>query len=109
MNDPKFLRVPYAQSVHGQEEIDAVVNVLKTSTQMGKHVTDMENKVAKMFNKEYGLMTNSGTSALMLAAEASGLKRDPRLLLQRLHLLLQLHQYSKMAWFQSLWTQKKIH
>ena len=24
MNEPKFLRVPYAQSVHGQEEIDAV-------------------------------------------------------------------------------------
>ena len=36
MNDPKFLRVPYAQSVHGQEEIDAVVNVLKTSTQYGE-------------------------------------------------------------------------
>ena len=73
MNDPKFLRVPYAQSVHGQEEIDAVVNVLKTSTQMGKHVTEMENKVAKMFNKEYGLLTNSGTSSLMLAAEAANL------------------------------------
>ena len=65
-----FLRVPYAQSVHGQAEIDAVVNVLKTSTQMGKHVTELENKVAKMFSKKYGLMTNSGTSSLMLAAEA---------------------------------------
>ena len=68
-----FLRVPYAQSVHGQAEIDAVVNVLKTSTQMGKHVTELENKVAKMFSKKYGLMTNSGTSSLMLAAEALGL------------------------------------
>ena len=36
MTDPKFLRVPYAQSVHGQAEIDAVVEVLKSSTQMGK-------------------------------------------------------------------------
>jgi CDP-6-deoxy-D-xylo-4-hexulose-3-dehydrase len=73
MSDAKFLRVPYAQSVHGQEEIDAVVNVLKTSTQMGKNVTEMEIKVAAMFNKKYGLMTNSGTFSLMLAAEASEL------------------------------------
>tara|TARA_B100000787_G_scaffold110825_1_gene82458 strand:- start:7931 stop:9145 length:1215 start_codon:yes stop_codon:yes gene_type:complete len=73
MSNAKFLRVPYAQSVHGQEEIDAVVNVLQTSTQMGKNVTEMENKVAAMFNKKYGLMTNSGTSSLMLAAEAAEL------------------------------------
>lgn len=73
MNDPKFLRVPYAQSVHGQKEIDAVVRVLETSTQMGKHVSEMETKVAAMFAKEHGLMTNSGTSALMLAAEAADL------------------------------------
>ena len=44
----KFIKVPYAQSVHGQAEIDAVVNVLKTSTQMGKNVTELENKVAKI-------------------------------------------------------------
>ena len=75
MNKPNFLRVPYAQSVHGQEEIDAVVNVLKTSTQMGKNVTEMEEKVALMFGKKYGLMTNSGTSSLMLAAEAANLPK----------------------------------
>lgn len=71
-----FLKVPYAQSVHGEEEINAVVEVLRTSTQMGKNVTKMENKVAKMFNKKFGLMTNSGTSALMLAAEASDLPKN---------------------------------
>ncbi|MDA8958127.1 aminotransferase class V-fold PLP-dependent enzyme [Gammaproteobacteria bacterium] len=73
MNSPKFLKVPYAQSVHGQAEIDAVVEVLKTSTQMGKNVTEMEQRVAEMFHKKYGLMTNSGTSSLMLAAEAAEL------------------------------------
>ena len=75
MNDLKFLKVPYAQSVHGQAEIDAVVEVLKTSTQMGKNVTEMEQRVAKMFHKKYGLMTNSGTSSLMLAAEAADLPK----------------------------------
>lgn len=71
MNKINFLKVPYAQSVHGQAEIDAVVNVLKTSTQMGKNVSKMEHLVSEMFNKKYGLMTNSGTSALMLAAESA--------------------------------------
>ena len=71
-----FLRVPYAQSVHGEEEIKAVVEVLRTSTQMGKNVTKMENEVAKMFNKKFGLMTNSGTSSLMLAAEAADLPKN---------------------------------
>ena len=70
-----FLKVPYAQSVHGEEEINAVVEVLRTSTQMGKNVTKMENEVAKMFNKKFGLMTNSGTSSLMLAAEAADLPK----------------------------------
>ncbi|MAH61027.1 MAG: NarL family transcriptional regulator [Legionellales bacterium] len=71
-----FLRVPYAQSVHGEDEIKAVVEVLRTSTQMGKNVTEMENRVAKMFNKKFGLMTNSGTSSLMLAAEAAELPKN---------------------------------
>ena len=45
-----YLRVPYGLSVHGEEEIAAVVNVLRTSTQMGEHVRAMETKVAKLFD-----------------------------------------------------------
>lgn len=75
MEDTKFLRVPYAQSVHGQAEIDAVVEVLKSSTQMGKNVSEMEKIVSRMFKKKYGLMTNSGTSSLMLAAEVANLPK----------------------------------
>ena len=56
-----------------KEEIDAVVNVLKTSTQMSKNVFSFEKKIAKLFNKNYGLMVNSGSSALMLAMEALNL------------------------------------
>jgi len=63
------IRVPYGKSVHGQEEIKAVLNVLKSSTQMGKNVTTFEKKIAKLFNKKYGLMVNSGSSALLLAME----------------------------------------
>ena len=69
----KFLRVPYGLSVHGNEEINAVIQVLKQSTQMGKNVFNFEKKIAKLFNKKYGLMVNSGSSAIMLAMEALNL------------------------------------
>jgi CDP-6-deoxy-D-xylo-4-hexulose-3-dehydrase len=64
-----FIYVPYGMTVHGQEEIDAVVNVLKTSTQMGKNVREFEAKIAALFAKKHGVMVNSGSSALMLAME----------------------------------------
>lgn len=65
----KNLRVPYGLSVHGSEEIKAVVKVLKTSTQMSKNVSTFEKKISKLFAKKYGLMVNSGSSALLLAME----------------------------------------
>jgi CDP-4-dehydro-6-deoxyglucose reductase, E1 len=73
MSSNKYLRVPYGLSVHGKEEIEAVVNVLKHSTQMSKNVFSFEKKIAKLFNKKYGLMVNSGSSAIMLAMEALNL------------------------------------
>ena len=65
----KNIRVPYGLSVHGNEEIKAVTKVLKSSTQMGKNVSAFEKKISKLFEKKYGLMVNSGSSALLLAME----------------------------------------
>ncbi len=64
-----FPHVPYGKTVHGQEEIDAVVNVLKTSTQMGKNVRALEDTIAHLYSKKYGIGVNSGSSALYLAAD----------------------------------------
>lgn len=64
-----YIHVPYGKTVHGEEEIDAVVQVLRTSTQMGKNVREMEERVAALYSKKYGIMVNSGSSALYLAAE----------------------------------------
>lgn len=69
MEKTTSISVPYGKSVHGQAEIDAVVEVLKTSTQMGKKVRAMEERVARLYDKAYGIMVNSGSSALYLAAE----------------------------------------
>ncbi len=63
------MRVNYGQTVHGEAEIEAVVNVLRTSTQMGKHVRAMESGVAALFDKPHGIMVNSGSSANYLAFE----------------------------------------
>jgi len=64
-----FPYVPYGQTVHGQEEIDAVVEVLKTSTQMSKNVREFEAKIAELYDKKFGIGVNSGSSALYLAAD----------------------------------------
>ena len=68
-----YIRVPYGSTVHGQDEIDAVVNVLQTTTQMSKHVSEFEEKVSKLFDKDHGIMVNSGSSALYLTVEAMNL------------------------------------
>lgn len=70
---PPAIRVPYGRTVHGEEEIAAVVEVLRTSTQMGTHVHRMEEAVAALFAKSHGIMVNSGSSANYLAIELLGL------------------------------------
>lgn len=62
-------KIPYAKAVHGQEEIDAVVRVLNSSTQMGRHVADFEQKIASLFGHAHGIMVNSGSSANYIAIE----------------------------------------
>ena len=63
-------KISYAKTVYGKNEIDAVVDCLKESTQMGKNSRLFENKIAKIFEKEYCLYVNSGSSALYLGIEA---------------------------------------
>jgi len=61
------MRVNYGQTVHGEEEIAAVTAVLRSSTQMGRHVREMQERVAALFAKRHGIMVNSGSSANFLA------------------------------------------
>ncbi len=69
------LRVPYGFSIHGQEEIDAVVEVLRGNTAISDKTIEFEAKIAKMFGKKYGVMVNSGSSANLLAFELLNLPR----------------------------------
>lgn len=72
MTNTDMIKVPYGTTVHGEDEINAVVQVLRTSTQMGKNVREMEERVAALYAKQYGVGVNSGSSALYLAADLLG-------------------------------------
>lgn len=72
----QYIHVPYGQAVWGEAEKKAVMHVLDTSTQMGKHVYEMESRISALFDKKYGVMLNSGSSANYLAIEILNLPKD---------------------------------
>jgi CDP-6-deoxy-D-xylo-4-hexulose-3-dehydrase len=74
------MRITYGKNVYGKAEIDSVVAQLKKSTQMGKSVSDFENGIAKKFSKKYGLMVNSGSSALTLAMNVLNLSKGDEII-----------------------------
>ena len=74
------MKIPYGKNVYNDEEISAVVRQLKKTTQMSNCVKTFEKKISKIFNKKYGLMVNSGTSAITLALDILNLKKILKLL-----------------------------
>ncbi|MDA7797200.1 aminotransferase class I/II-fold pyridoxal phosphate-dependent enzyme [Gammaproteobacteria bacterium] len=71
----EFIRVPYGSTVHGDDEISAVVEVLNTTTQMSKNVLEFEDKIARSFDKKKAVMVNSGSSALYVLIESLALPK----------------------------------
>ena len=69
------MKISYGKNVYGNEEIRAVINQLKKTTQMGRSVKSFEDKVSKIFSKKYGLMVNSGSSAISLAINVLNIKK----------------------------------
>ena len=64
------MRVTYALSVHGQEEIVAVTKAIQENRLApGQDVLEFERRVSALFGKPFGIMTNSGSSANLLALE----------------------------------------
>ena len=71
-------RVFYAEANYGKEEIDAVVDVLENQRHAlvtGAKCLELERVVAKEYNKKFGLMSNSGSSANLLAIQAANLPK----------------------------------
>ena len=64
------MKLPPAGAVHDQREIDAVVEVLRTSQlDIGEAAAEMERRTAALLAKQHGVMVNSGSSALRLAID----------------------------------------
>ena len=76
-------KVYYAEANYSNEEIDAVLEVLKNNRlalMCGKNVQKLEKKVANIFNKEFGLMTNSGSSANLVGVQSLNLKKGSKVI-----------------------------
>ena len=73
-------KIPYGKNVYDRKEINAVLKTLKKSTQMGSSVNSFEQKISKLFSKKFGLMVNSGSSALTLALKVMDFKKDSEII-----------------------------
>jgi CDP-6-deoxy-D-xylo-4-hexulose-3-dehydrase len=71
---PERRRLPDPGAVHDEREVEAVVEVLRTSNlALGRNVAEFEHRVAELLAKRHGVMVNSGSSALRLAIDLLGL------------------------------------
>jgi CDP-6-deoxy-D-xylo-4-hexulose-3-dehydrase len=64
---PGARRIRYGGAMLGEREIEAVNAVMRTGMIVGEQVQTFEKRVAALLGHKYGVMVNSGSSALMLA------------------------------------------
>ena len=60
-------RIRYGGAMIDEQEIEAVNRVMRTGMIVGEQVQTFEKRVAALLGHKYGVMVNSGSSALMLA------------------------------------------
>ena len=71
----RAMKLPPAGGIHDEEEIEAVVKVLRTGNlDIGESVAALERGTAELLAKRHGVMVNSGSSALRLAIDLLGLE-----------------------------------
>ena len=78
----KIWYAPYKHEAYGQEEIDAVVESLKSGWLggQGPKSIEFEEKISKTFGKKYGVFVNSGSSACLLAIAALDLPKGTKII-----------------------------
>ena len=78
----KIWYAPYKHEAYGQEEIDAVVESLKSGWLggQGPKSIEFEEKISKSFGKKYGVFVNSGSSACLLAIAALDLPKGTKII-----------------------------
>ena len=77
------MKIYYGQAIYDNKEISATVRVLKRNSLNlidGPSVKKLEEKIAKLFGKKYGLMVNSGSSANLLALSSFNFKKGSEII-----------------------------
>ncbi len=77
--------ISYGKNVYNSAEINAVNKTLKKSTQMGESVKNFEKKVSKIFGYKFGIMVNSGSSAILLCLRLLNLKKNDEIIVPNLN------------------------
>ena len=62
---PGARRIRYGGAMIDEREIEAVNTVMRTGMIIGEQVQTFEKRVAGLLGHKYGVMVNSGSSALM--------------------------------------------
>ena len=76
-------KVYYAKTNYDSKEINAVIKVLKEqklNLMNSKNVKKFESKIARLFDKKYGLMVNSCSSANLLALSSLNLPKGSEII-----------------------------
>ena len=76
-------KVFYAEADYSQDEIDAVIEVLQNNRLClmgGEKSKLLEKEVAHIFNKKYGLMVNSGSSANLIGLLSLKLEKGTKVI-----------------------------
>lgn len=75
------MNVPIAKPIMTEEMVEAAANALrKEKWTLGESVTKFEEAFAKMCGTRHAVAVNSGTSALQLALESSGVRAGDRVI-----------------------------
>ena len=70
------MRLPPAGAYGDEQEVEAVTAVMRRNPRLdiGEAVFELEARVAEMLSKRFGMMVNSGSSALRIAVDLLGLE-----------------------------------
>lgn len=81
-NSAEVERVLYAKATYDEAEEEAVKNVLKNEEKLvgGDYTERFQDEVSTLFGKRFGVMTNSGSSANMLAIESLPLSKGAEII-----------------------------
>jgi len=92
LNKSVFMKYPYAKHHINEDDINAVIDVLKNkSITQGKKVEEFESELATYLNSKYVVACSSGTAALHLIYLAMGLDENTAIITTPITFLATAH------------------